>query len=132
MNIKNVFILIALVGLTGCTGMRPGGYTSPGTDTVVGSTVLGAGTGAAIGALAGGGPGAAIGALAGGAAGAGVGMGINAANEKDTARVVAMRDPVNKNYVINPYDPGEKLYVGDAMEGTVKRDPVGRVFVVGP
>ena len=43
-----------------------------------------------------------------------------------------MRDPVNKNYVINPYDPGEKLYVGDAMEGTVKRDPVGRVFVVGP
>lgn len=120
--------------MTGCTSMRPGtdAYTSPGTDTVVGSTLGGAGTGAAIGALAGGGPGAAIGALAGGAAGAGIGMGINAANEKDTARVVAPRDPVNKNYVINPYNTKEKLYVGDAAEGTVKRDPVGRVFVVGP
>lgn len=131
MNNKNVFILISLVVLTGCTGMRPGGYTSPGTDTVVGSTVLGAGTGAAIGALAGP-PGVAIGALAGSAAGAGVGMGINAANEKDMARVVATRDPVNKSYVINPYEPKEKLYVGNATEGTVKRDPIGRVFVVGP
>lgn len=115
--------------------MRSGGdgadYISPGTSTVVGGTLVGAGTGAAIGALAGP-PGAAVGAVAGAAAGTGVGLGINAANEKDQTRVVAARDSVNKNYVINPYNPKQKLYVGDAAEGTIKRDPVGRIFVVGP
>ena len=132
--LKRIYILFPIL-LTACTGMRSGGdgadYISPGTSTVVGGTLVGAGTGAAIGALAGP-PGAAVGAVAGAAAGTGVGLGINAANEKDQTRVVAARDSVNKNYVINPYNPKQKLYVGDAAEGTIKRDPVGRIFVVGP
>lgn len=132
--LKRIYILFPIL-LTGCTGMRGAGdgadYVSPGTSTVVGGTLIGAGSGAAIGALAGP-PGAAIGAVAGAAAGTGVGLGINAANEKDQTRVVAPRDSVNKRYVINPYNNKQKLYVGDAAEGTVKRDPVGRLYVVGP
>jgi len=141
MNIlKRLYILLPILFttvITGCTGMRSGGGGDsdtglyPGAATVAGSTVVGAGTGAAIGALAGP-PGAAIGAVAGAAAGAGVGLGVNAANKQNQSYLVAPRDPVNRNYVINPYNKNEKLYVKDAAEGKVMRDPVGRSYVVGP
>jgi outer membrane lipoprotein SlyB len=135
MNILKRLYILFPIAFCSCTGMRSGGDSDtglyPGAATVAGSTVVGAGTGAAIGALAGP-PGAAIGAVAGAAAGAGVGLGVNAANKQNQSYLVAPRDPVNRNYVINPYNKNEKLYVKDASEGKVMRDPVGRTYVVGP
>jgi hypothetical protein len=46
--------------------------------------------------------------------------------------VMAPRDTFNRHYVINPYNPNERLYVGDSPEGTLKTDPMGRTYVVGP
>ncbi|MEM9445539.1 MAG: hypothetical protein AAGA18_09320 [Verrucomicrobiota bacterium] len=105
--------------------------TSPGTGTVVGSSAVGAGTGAGIGALVGGGEGAAIGALAGAAGGALIGAGANAANEGNIAYPEAQRDPNNPGVVINPYD-GTKLNVRGAAPGKKMKDPQGRIFIVGP
>ena len=46
--------------------------------------------------------------------------------------VMAARDPLNPRYVINPYRPEEKLYVGIVPEGTLLLDPLGSPYVVGP
>ena len=46
--------------------------------------------------------------------------------------VMAARDPFNPRYVINPYRPNERLYVGAAPEGAVLLDPAGDPYVVGP
>lgn len=46
--------------------------------------------------------------------------------------VMAERDPLNPKYVINPYRPDEKLYVGMAPEGSLMLDPLGSPYVVGP
>lgn len=46
--------------------------------------------------------------------------------------VMAPRDPLNPRYVINPYRPDEKLYVGMAPEGSLMLDPLGDPYVVGP
>jgi predicted nicotinamide N-methyase len=119
------FSALALAGsmvLTGCQ--------SPGDRTLAGSTVVGAGTGAGIGAIVGGGEGAAIGALAGAAAGAITGASINAANEGNTAFPVAQRYRKDPNYVISPFN-GKLLWVGGAPTGKKLRDPEGRKFVVG-
>lgn len=124
-RILSLFLVPALAILTiSCNS------TSPGTGTVVGSSAVGAGTGAGIGALVGGGEGAAIGALAGAAGGALVGVGANAANEGNIAYPEARRDPSNPNVVISPYD-GTKLNVRGAAPGKKMKDPQGRIFIVG-
>ena len=46
--------------------------------------------------------------------------------------VMAARDPFNPRYVINPYRQNERLFVGEAVEGTVLLDPAGGPYVVGP
>jgi hypothetical protein len=46
--------------------------------------------------------------------------------------VMAARDPLNPRYVINPYRPDEKLYVGTVPEGSLMLDPLGSPYVVGP
>lgn len=119
-------LLPAVLLFSGCAD------TSPGTGTMVGSTAVGAGTGAAIGALATRGDPFAVGvgALAGAAAGAATGYGINESNRSQTAYPVAKRTRSNPNYVISPFD-GTELYVGGAPDGARLRDPRGRVFVVG-
>jgi outer membrane lipoprotein SlyB len=104
--------------------------SKPGTATVVGSTAVGAGTGAAIGSLIGGGEGAAIGALAGAGAGALGGVTANAVNEGQTAYPTAQRDPNDPTVVISPFD-NSRLSVGDRPTGSKMRDPYGRVFVIG-
>ena len=116
----------AIALLTGCAS-----EPQPGTATVAGGTIIGAGTGAAIGALAGGDSTAAgIGALAGAAAGALAGVAINESTSRGTAYPVAERSKNNSNYVISPYD-GSLLFVGDAATGTRMRDREGRYFIVG-
>ncbi|MDZ4743212.1 MAG: hypothetical protein SGI98_07310 [Verrucomicrobiota bacterium] len=126
-SLKNFGVTLILAGMvvsmTGCE-------TSPGTGTVVGSSAVGAGVGAASGALIGGGTGAAAGALIGGALGAGTGALVNSSNNSKTAYPVAQRDRKNYNYAISPFN-GEKLYVGSKPNGSKMRDPQGRVFVVG-
>lgn len=116
-----LFIVIAFVA---CEG------SSPGTSTILGSSAVGAGTGAAIGGLAGGGDGAAIGALAGAAGGALIGAGANAVNEGKTAYPVAPRDPNDPTIVTSPFD-GSQLSVGNRPSGTKMRDPQGRIFIIG-
>lgn len=120
---STVTILGAMILFTGC-------QNRPGTGTVVGGTAVGAGVGAASGALLGGGTGAAAGALIGGALGAGTGVLANESNKSNTAYPVAQRDPKNPNYAISPFD-GSKLFVGDKPNGSRLRDTKGRVFVVG-
>ena len=124
-SVYHALVAAALVvtGLTGCT-------TSPGTATVVGGTAVGAGTGAAIGALAGGGEGAAIGALAGAVLGAGTGVVANEVNKGKTAYPVADRCNKDPRYVNSPFDRS-RLWVGGAPTGQRLRDPQGRVFIVG-
>ncbi|MEM9398867.1 MAG: hypothetical protein AAF984_01545 [Verrucomicrobiota bacterium] len=119
----SLLLVPALAIFTSCNG-------SSGTSTVVGSSAVGAGTGAGIGALVGGGEGAAIGALAGAAGGALVGAGANAYNQGQTSYPVAERDPNDPNVVISPFD-GTRLAVGAVPAGTKRRDPQGRVFIVG-
>lgn len=46
--------------------------------------------------------------------------------------VMAARDPFNPRYVINPYRQNERLFVGEAAEGTILLDPAGGPYVVGP
>jgi|GEM_PF-2017977 len=119
------FLILALAGSLGLSGCQ-----SPGDQTLAGSTVVGAGTGAGIGALVGGGEGAAIGALAGAAAGAITGASINASNEGSTSFPVAERYRKDGNYVISPFN-GKLLWVGGVPTGRKLRDPEGRKFVVG-
>jgi outer membrane lipoprotein SlyB len=125
---KGFLLAVALPLMIACVACQS---TKPGTATVAGGTAVGAGTGASIGALAGGGEGAAIGALAGAAAGALAGLGANAVNEGQTAYPTAERDPQDPTVVISPFD-GTRLSVGNRASGTKMRDPMGRVFVIGP
>ncbi|MFQ3670153.1 MAG: hypothetical protein SNJ84_01695, partial [Verrucomicrobiia bacterium] len=111
-------------------GLVLSGCDSPGEKTVAGGTVVGAGTGAAIGGIVGGGTGAAIGALAGAAGGALAGAGINAANEADTSFPVAERSRKDPRYAISPFT-GQQLWIGGAATGQKMRDPQGRTFIVG-
>lgn len=119
------FLTLALAGALAVTACQ-----SPGDQTLAGSTVVGAGTGAGIGAIVGGGEGAAIGALAGAAAGAITGASINAVNEGKTAFPVAERYRKDGNYVISPFN-GKLLWVGGVPAGKKLRDPEGRQFIVG-
>lgn len=116
----------AIILLVGCAS-----EPQPGTGTVAGGAIIGAGTGAAIGALAGGNSAAAgIGALAGAAAGALAGVAINESTSRGTAYPVAERSKNNPDYVVSPYD-GSLLFVGDVAVGTRMRDREGRYFIVG-
>jgi uncharacterized protein YcfJ len=116
-------VVLAGLLLTGC-------MNNPGEKTVAGSTLVGAGTGAAIGGLVGGGTGAAIGALAGAGGGALTGVGINAANQGNTSLPVAERTRKDPRYAISPFT-GQTLWVGGAATGQRMRDSQGREFIVG-
>lgn len=121
---KPLVLSAAFVLAVSCNG------TSSGTNTVLGSTAVGAGTGAAIGSLAGGGEGAAIGALAGAAVGAGTGAAVNAHNQGQTAYPIASRDPNDPNVVFSPFD-GTRLGTQGRPTGSRMKDPYGRIFVIG-